>query len=178
MTHYIFLNGPPKSGRTRIADMLCHGLNARALEACVVIRSLSMPLKGFWCASLAQPWEQFDDDTPRAVLNGISGHLALRKLREHVRAVYGPDALGRWLEHRVLGLSKQPGVVVVDDLLHQDDFDRFAHYGRTLIHTGRGASRQDGFTWLHPADFVMENYNGLSGTLKQVKEIVEKLEHA
>jgi hypothetical protein len=134
------------------------------------LESLSFPLKHFFVASLAQPWEQLDDRTPRAVLNGLSGLDALLKLRIHVRAVYGPDAFGRWLEHRVLGMAQAREFMIVDDLLFQEDFDRFAHYKRTLIHIGKNPLRTD-FVWLPKPDFVV----GDGTDIEKAKAIVEKL---
>lgn len=175
MTHYIFINGPPKSGRTKIAEMLWRGLNSRTLELCTIASSLSMPLIGMFRAGLAQPWEQLDDNTPRAVLNGLSGHEALRKLRAYLMAVYGPDVLGRWLEHRILAQTPIPRFVVVDDLLFRDDFIRFNPLQRTLIHTGKNPIRKE-FVWLPDPDFVMDDHNDLGETLKQARAIVEKLD--
>lgn len=175
MTHYIFLNGPPRSGRTTIASMIFRAIAYRSRDPRVVFQSLSFPLKDFFVAALAQPWGQLNDRTPRAVLNGMSGLDAYLKLRLHVRAVYGPSTLARWLEHRVLGLPEKPKVVIVDDLLFQDDYDFFSHHPRTLIHTGKSMS---GFVWLHPADLpkivVMEREDYLKR--EQVETIVGSID--
>lgn len=165
---FILLNGPPKSGRSELASALYRRLpNSVATQ-------FSFPLKDFFVAALAQPWDQLDSDTAKAVLNGRSGVDAIRQLRTHIRAVYGPDAFGRWLEHRVLGQAVKPNYVIVDDALFPDDIARLAAHKCVLVRVRRDLFDSN-FTPLPNPDYTFINqYHGLGHVDRAAAEMIEK----
>ena len=117
MTHYIVINGPPKSGRSTLARLIQKRLiGSHQAE-------FHSPLKHFFCAALAAKWNTLASDKPRGILNGRSAVDALRQLRVHLRALYGQDVLGRWLQFRVLGMNPIPKIVIVDDAVFPEDVE-------------------------------------------------------
>lgn len=117
MTMYIVVNGPPKSGRSTLARMI----QKRILHSHQA--EMHSPLKHFFCAALAAKWSSLANDKPRGILNGRNTVDALRQLRNHLRSLYGPDVLGKWLHFRVLGMKPIPQVVIVDDALFTEDVE-------------------------------------------------------
>lgn len=134
MPHYIVINGAPHSGRTTLAKIISRELGESAIR-----EEFNRPLKHFFSAGLGMPWEQIDTPIAKAILNGQRGVDALRQLRTHIRAVFGPDALARWLEHRVLGMRPLPRFVIIDDGLFAEDVGklRTTHGGVTLVRIKR-----------------------------------------
>lgn len=173
MTTYIFLNGPQQSGRSTIAEAFYRTLNSVTLVPWADAFSLSMPLKTMFQAGLGQTWGEISGQTPRAVLNGLSGQEALLKLRIHIRAIYGPDILARWLEHRVIGRAAEKlDYIIVDDLKFQEDYDWFAPHRRVLIHAGKN---KGGFVWLPEPDYTIGNFDSVGRMYEQVKQIVTEI---
>lgn len=164
---FILLNGPPNSGRSQLAVALYRRLPHS------MTTQFSFPLRDFFCAALAQPWNQLDSETARAVLNGRSGLDAVRQLRTHIRAVYGPDAFGRWLEHRVLANVIKPWYVIVDDALFPDDVARLAAHKCVLVRVHRESHRD--FTPLPNPDYTFINqHHGLGHVDRAAAEMIEK----
>lgn len=165
---FILLNGPSKSGRSELAIALFRRLPNS------VTTQFGFPLRDFFVAALAQPWSQLGSETARAVLNGRSGIDAVRQLRTHIRAVYGPDAFGRWLEHRVLGNAIKPEYVIVDDALFPEDVERLAAHKCVLIRVQRPTGAHRDFTPLPNPDykFINDTY-GLSNIDRAAAKMID-----
>jgi hypothetical protein len=168
MTQYIVLNGPPRSGRSTLARLLQQRLKDS------VQAEIHAPLKHLFCSALAMKWDAMGTDRPRAVLNGRSAIDALRQLRQHLRGVYGPDVLGKWLEFRILGMQPIPKIVIVDDVLFSEDLDVFAE--RVLIRIIRG--NENNFTPISNPDYNVINGSDLEYLSRRADQIVGGLQHA
>lgn len=163
MTHYIVINGPPKSGRSTLARMLQKRLiGSKQAE-------IHLPLKHFFCSSLAMKWTVLANDKPKAILNGRNTVDALRQLRGHLHATYGPDVLGRWLHFRVLGMLPMPAIVIVDDLLSPDDMLPLQG-SVTLIRVIRG--NENNFTPIANPVYTVINGSDLRYLSKRADQIV------
>jgi len=154
MTHYILINGPPKSGRSTLARLLQKRLiGSHQAE-------LHAPLKHFFCAAMALKWSVLAIDKPRGILNGRSTIDSLRQLRNHLCGLYGPDVLGKWLHFRVLGMVPIPAIVIVDDVLSPDDVGVLSSDNRvTLIRIVRGG--ENNFTPVPSPHYVVINANDI-----------------
>lgn len=156
MTHYIIINGPPKSGRSTLARLIQKRLiGSHQAE-------FHSPLKHFFCAALAAKWTTLASDRPRGVLNGRSAVDALRQLRVHLRALYGPDVLGKWLQFRVLGMNPIPKIVIVDDAVFPEDVEvlRLSGDPISLVRMIRGQEDKD-FTPISKPDYTVINANDI-----------------
>lgn len=166
MTHYIVINGPPKSGRSTLARMLQKRLiGSKQAE-------IHLPLKHFFCSSLAMKWTVLANDKPKAILNGRNTLDALRQLRSHLHAIYGPDVLGRWLHFRILGQQPPPAIVIVDDILSPDDIQPLGD-GVTLIRVIRG--NENNFTPIANPVYTVINGSDLKYLSKRADQIVGTL---
>lgn len=170
MTHFIIINGPPRSGRSTLARLLQKRLiGSQQAE-------LHASLKHFFCASLALKWSHLAMDKPRAVLNGRTTLDGLRQLRTHLRAVYGPDVLGRWLLFRVLGMMPVPKIVIVDDALFPEDVDVLRNGPVTLIRIIRG-QQETGFVPISNPQYTVINASDIRYLGVRADQITGSLNH-
>ena len=163
MTHYIAINGPPQSGRSTVAKLLQQRLRNS------VTAGLNDPLKHMFCVGLGMQWEKLRGDNQRDVLNGRTTLDAIRQLRTHLRSLYGPDVLGRWLQFRTLGMMSKPDTVIMDDALYAEDVALFRP-DVTLIRVIRGVEKN--FTAISNPDYTVINANGLEYLAKRVDQIM------
>jgi hypothetical protein len=163
MTHYIAINGPPSSGRTTVAKLFQQRLRNS------VIAELNGPLKQLFCTGLGMKWENMRGDNQRDVLNGRTTVDAIRQLRYHLRGLYGPDVLARWLKFRVLGMMPVPDVVIMDDALFAEDVASFRP-DVTLIRMIKGEEKN--FTPISSPDYTVINANDVTYLAKRVDQIM------
>jgi hypothetical protein len=164
MTHYIAINGPPQSGRTTVAKLFQQRLRNS------VTAGLNDPLKHLFCTALNMQWEKLRGDNPRDMLNGRTTTDAIRQLRYHLRGLYGPDVLARWLQFRVLGMTPRPDIVIIDDALFAEDVALFRQDQLTLIRVIRGVEKN--FTAISNPDYTVINANGVEYLAKRVDQIM------
>jgi len=162
MIQYILINGPPKSGRSTLAKLLQQRLNGS------VQAELHAPLKHLFCSALAMKWDMVNNDRSRGMLNGRSSIDAIRQLRSHLKALYGPDVLAKWLEFRVLGIVPKPQIVIVDDLLFNED--RKAFLSNVVIRIIKGD--ENNFTPLSNPDYTVINGSSIEYLAKRADQIV------
>lgn len=167
MTQYILLNGPPRSGRSTLAKLL-HDRIKDSVRA-----ELHAPLKHLFCSALAMKWEAINNERSRAVLNGRSSIDALRQLRHHLRGLYGPDVLARWLEFRVLGVIPKPKVVIIDDLLFNEDLTVFTEH--VLVRVIRGEEKS--FVPISNPAYTVINGDDVSYLARRADQIVGGLKY-
>jgi hypothetical protein len=168
MTHYVAINGPPQSGRTTVAKLLQQRLRNS------VLAELNAPLKQLFCTGLGMKWEAMRGDNQRDILNGRTATDGLRQLRIHLRSLYGPDVLARWLQFRVLGIRPVPDIVIMDDALFPEDVDMFPD--KTLIRVIRGVEKN--FTAISNPDYTVINANGVEYLTKRVDQIMGTMSNA
>jgi len=167
MTLYILINGPPKSGRSTLARLLQQRLKDS------VQAELHAPLKHLFCSALAMKWDAMGTDRPRSVLNGRSSIDAIRQLRHHVKGLYGPDILARWVEFRVIGMQPRPKIVIVDDILYNEDLHVFTD--RVLIRIIRGG--ENNFTPISKPDYTVINADSLMYLGRRADQIIGSLQN-
>ena len=167
MTQYILLNGPPRSGRSTLARLLQQRLKGS------VQAEIHAPLKHLLCSALAMKWDAMGTDRPRAILNGRSAVDALRQLRNHLRGLYGPDVLGRWVEFRVLGMQPIPGIVIIDDVLFPEDAEVFTE--RILVRIMRG--NENNFAPISKPDYNVINGGEVEYLARRADQIVGSLQY-
>jgi len=118
-------------------------------------------------------WEAINNDRSRAVLNGRSSVDALRQLRHHLKGLYGPDVLARWLEFRVLGIIPKPKIVIIDDLLFKEDLNVFTEH--LLIRMIRGEEKS--FVPIADPSYTVINGSDVEYLSRRADQIVGGLQY-
>lgn len=129
---FILLNGPPQSGKTRIARVVSEYLRAHGVN--VVGDSFAAPMKNYIAYALGERYDELKKDAPHPVLRGFTPReFLISESEEHMKPKYGSDIYGRLLYHRVMRLSPLPDIVMVDDCGFKEEGEVLGEYDPILV---------------------------------------------
>lgn len=110
MAYFILLNGPPRSGKSTIANEIIRELTRKQ----IMCRrdAIAGPMKQFAANMLGQPYTAIDKENHNELFDEPVRRFLIRFSEVYLKPDYGHDIFGRAFAYRN---RKYPGIVVADD---------------------------------------------------------------